>query len=263
MLAQRNKRSSELGVFLGGSYYIGDLNPTGHFSQFTRPAAGIVYRYNFDRRFSARANILYGNVEAHDSYSRSPSQQQRNLTFKTDIVELSAQFEFNYLNFEIGSDKTMFSPYTFIGLAGFYFDPKGSLNGDWESLRPLRTEGQGLSGGATERRYRKLQVSIPFGIGVKAVFSKGIGIGFEWGMRKTYTDYLDDVSTKYYNPTLLSDNANDPAYILSDPSIGTDPLYSNVGRQRGNAKTKDWYNFFGIVLTLKLNQKLDLCPGAY
>ena len=66
MSAQRTKRSSEVGVFLGGSYYIGDLNPNGHFSQFTRPAAGIVYRYNFNRRFAARANFLYGNLEAQN-----------------------------------------------------------------------------------------------------------------------------------------------------------------------------------------------------
>ncbi len=261
--AQRTIKSQELGLFLGGSYYIGDLNPNGHFNQFTKPAGGIVYRYNFSPRFAARANALYGTVEAHDSYSKSPSQKQRNLNFKSEIIELSAQFEFNFQNFEIGSDKTMISPYIFMGLAGFYFNPQGEKGNDWYDLRPLCTEGQGLAGGATTRKYKRLQISVPFGVGVKAVFSKGIGIGFEWGMRKTFTDYLDDVSGRYYNPAILATQKGLTSAQLSDPSIGTDPKYTNVGRQRGNATTKDWYNFFGIVLTFKLNPKDDICPHAY
>lgn len=272
-VAQRKKTSSELGLFLGGSYYIGDLNPNGHFSQFTKPAGGLIYRYNFYSRYSVRLNALYGNIEAHDSYSDSPSQVQRNLNFKSDIIELSAQFEFNFQNFEIGSDKKMVSPYIFLGLGGFFFNPKGKYLDGWVGLRDLRTEGQGLKGGAKKNRYSKIQISVPFGLGVKAVFSKGIGIAFEWGMRKTFTDYLDDVSKTYFNhlapdPTIAEgdDARNDEIrrlYVLGDPSIGTDPSYTNVGRQRGNATTKDWYSFFGIILSLKLNQKLDLCPGAY
>ena len=105
--AQRPQNSTEFGVFLGGAYYIGDLNPNGHFSEFTRPAAGLVYRYNFKRRYAIRGNFLYGNLEARDSESKSLYQQQRNLTFKTDLMELSCQFEFNYQNFEIGRDLSL------------------------------------------------------------------------------------------------------------------------------------------------------------
>lgn len=261
--AQRTKKSSEIGLFLGGSYYIGDLNPNGHFNQFTKPAGGIVYRYNFNRRFAARANALYGNMEAHDSYSKSPSQRQRNLGFKSEIIELSTQCEFNFQNFEIGSDKTILSPYIFAGLAGFYFNPQGEIGNNWVDLQPLSTEGEGLAGGSRASKYKRLQLSVPFGVGVKVVFAKGIGLGFEWGMRKTFTDYLDDVSTQYYNPAILAAQKGATAAYLSDPSIGTDPKYTNVGRQRGNPTTKDWYNFFGIVLTFKLNPKADLCPHAY
>lgn len=261
--SQRTKKSSEIGLFLGGSYYIGDLNPNGHFSQFTKPAGGIVFRYNFSPRFSARANALYGHYEAHDSYSKSPYRKQRNLSVKSEIIELSAQYEFNFQNFEIGSDKTMLSPYIFLGLAAFYFNPQGEKGNDWVDLRPLCTEGQGLAGGATKRKYKRLQVSVPFGVGLKAVFSKGIGIGFEWGMRKTFSDYLDDVSKRYYNPVLLLAEKGATSAEMSDPSIGTDPLYGNTGRMRGNSKTKDWYNFFGVVLTIKINRKADICPVAY
>ena len=82
-------------------------------------------------------------------------------------------------------------------------------------------------------------------------------------MRKTFTDYLDDVSKRYYNPLLLEAQKGKTAALMSDPSIGTDPNYTNVGKQRGNSTTKDWYNFFGVVLTIKINRKADLCPVAY
>jgi hypothetical protein len=260
---QRTKTSNEIGLFLGGCYYIGDLNPNGHFNQFTKPALGLVFRHNFNPRFAWRANAIYGHYEAHDSYSKSAWQRQRNLSVRSQIIEVSVQGEFNFQNFELGSDKSKLSPYIFMGLGAFYFNPQGEYEGEWDDLRPLCTEGQGLAGGSSKNKYRRLQISVPFGVGVKTMFSKGIGIGFEWGMRKTFTDYLDDVSKRYYDPqALLIANGKEAAY-MSDPSIGTDPLYTNVGKERGNRTTKDWYNFFGIVLTIKINKGADLCPVAY
>lgn len=265
MVARSIKTSNEIGLFLGGCYYLGDLNPNGHFSRFTKPAIGLVYRYNFNQRFAARANAIYGKYEAHDSYSKSAYQRQRNLDVRSQVVELSGQFEFNFQNFEIGSDKKMISPYIFAGLAGFYFNPQGEYDptGDWVDLRPLCTEGQGMYAGASKRKYRRVQISLPFGVGVKVVFAKGIGLGFEWGMRKTFTDYLDDVGNRYYDPVLLLAAKGETSAYMSDKSIGTDPFYTNVTKQRGNQRTKDWYNFFGITLTIKINRAGDICPVAY
>jgi hypothetical protein len=259
--AQRYKKSTEIGVFVGGSYYIGDLNPTTQFL-FTKPAGGFVVRYNFNPRLSARANAFFGSIEGHDSYSDSPAQQQRNLSFKSPITELSAQLEFNFLDYEIGNEKRKFSPYIFFGLAGFKFNPQGEYKNNWVDLQPLGTEGQGLAGGASKKKYKLTQMSIPFGVGIKANLSRNIGISIEWGMRKTFTDYLDDVSTKYYDPAKLAAAHGAMAAALSDPSIGTDPHYSNVGRQRGNPTNKDWYSFAGIVLTVKLKPPREKCPGV-
>jgi hypothetical protein len=261
-LAQHQKKSVEIGLFLGGCYYIGDLNPMGHFNQFTKPGSGIVVRYNINSRLAARANLLFGNVEAHDSYSNSLAAQQRNLSFRSPINELSAQLEFNFLNYSIGDEKKKFSPYIFLGIAGFNFNPQGELyNGDWVRLQPLGTEGQGLDEGATKKKYKLTQFSIPFGVGAKVNLSKSIGVSFEWGMRKTFTDYLDDVSKKYYDPAKLAAAHNGNAAVLSDTSIGTDARYSNVGRQRGDSTTKDWYSFAGIALTVKLKGKPETCPN--
>ncbi len=261
--AQRKKRSAEVGVFLGGSYYIGEINPTAHLNQFTKPAGGFVFRYNMNSRLSARLNFLAGSIEGHDSFSNSDAAIQRNLNFKSPINELSVQLEFNFFDYQIGNEKRKFSPYLFLGIAGFKFNPQGQLdNGNWVALQPLGTEGQGLEGGASKKKYKLIQLSIPFGVGAKANLSKNIGISFEWGMRKTFTDYLDDVSKKYYDPTVLAATRGETAAILSDPSIGTDPGYRNTGRQRGNPTNKDWYSFVGIGLTIKLKEKRETCPGV-
>ncbi len=262
-LSQSKQKSAEVGVFLGGSYYIGDLNPLIHFNQFTKPAGGIIFRYNFNPRLAARANAFLGSVEGQDSFSGSPTQQQRNLHFKSTISELSAQLEFNFLNYKIGDDRQLFSPYIFGGLAVFRFNPQAQINNNWIDLQPLGTEGQGLPGGATKRKYKRVEMAIPFGFGIKANLSKNIGVSIEWGMRKTYTDYLDDVSRRYYDPAILAAKRGTTTAQLSDPSIGTDPNFSNVGRQRGNPTTKDWYSFAGIALTVKLKEKRKTCPEVY
>lgn len=259
--AQRPKRSAEIGIFLGGSYYIGDLNPLGHFGQFTKPAGGVVFRYNFNPRMAVRGNILVGSLEAHDEFSPSAAQNQRNLNFRSPLQELSGQLEFNFLDYMIGNEKKKFTPYIFIGLAVFQFSPKGQLGNNWVNLQPLGTEGQGLVGGASKKKYKLTQMSLPFGVGVKANLSKNIGLTIEWGMRKTFTDYLDDVSKRYYDPAVLAAARGAQAALLSDPSIGVDPNYSNVGRQRGNPTTKDWYSFAGIVLSIKLKAKRETCPA--
>lgn len=261
--SQPRKKSIEIGPFLGCSYYIGDLNPTGHFNQFTKPAVGLVLRHNFSTRLAIRGNALFGSIEGDDSFAFNPAQQQRNLKFKSPVSELSAQLEFNFLDFEMGSDRHIFSPYIFGGFAIFKFNPQARVGNNWVDLQPLGTEGQGLPGAASRRKYQLSQVSLPFGIGVKMSLAKNLGLSIEWGMRKTFTDYLDDVSTTYYDPAVIAAKRGPTAAMLSDPSIGTDPNYSNVGRQRGNPNTKDWYSFAGIVLTVRFKEKAKRCPGVY
>ena len=262
MFAQRKEKSVEVGLFLGGSYYIGDLNPTRHFSQFTKPAGAALIRYNLSHRLAARGSVFYGNLEAHDEFSSSPAQQQRNLNFRSSILEVSAQLEFNFLNYEIGNDKERFSPYIFGGLGGFKFNPEGEYKDEWIRLRPLSTEGQGLAGGAAKKTYKVVQISLPFGIGVKVNLAKNLALSLEWGMRKTFTDYLDDVSTRYYDPKKLEAANGEIAVLLADKDKNKDSGYSNVGRQRGNPTTKDWYSFAGIALTVKLKGRKEKCPGV-
>ena len=256
-LHAKHKNSSEIGLFLGGSYYIGDLNQTKQFL-FTKPALGVVFRYNINPRLSARANILIGTIEGHDSYSGSASQQQRNLNFKSPIDEVSGQIEFNFFNYRLGIEKEKFTPYIFLGVGAFNFNPQGQLpNGNYVALQPLHTEGEGMPGGSMRKPYKLTQICIPFGVGIKTNIARKMCLTIEWGMRKTFTDYLDDVSNKYYDPGRLSGNA---AYF-SDPSKGTDPTKGNVGRQRGNPLNDDWYCFVGVILSFELRGPKEKCPG--
>ena len=120
---------AEVGLYLGCSFYLGDLNPNWFFNQFTRFAGGGVFRYNLNNRISARLNLLFGTVTADDAQSPSASQRERNLNFKSPIDELSAQMEFNFLEYELGNPKHAFSPYIFAGAGVFKMNPKGNVGG--------------------------------------------------------------------------------------------------------------------------------------
>jgi hypothetical protein len=244
---RRNFRQHELGILVGGAYYIGDLNPRKQFN-LTQPAAGIFYRFTPNYRYAFRAGVNFGNIMGDDSQSDDPDQIQRNLNFKAQIIELNVIAEFNFLEYRISNDKYKFTSYLFLGLDVFNFSPKANMGNYWLNLQPLHTEGQ-------NEAYKLTQVAIPFGIGAKMNVSKQVGIGLEWGPRKTFTDYLDDVSGTYPDwETAVAYSSN--SLKLSDRSKNAG---NNVNKMRGNPRTKDWYFFFGITLNVKLNFKAPPC----
>lgn len=254
--------SHDVGLWLGASYYIGDLNPKLHF-RFSQPAGGVFYRFNQNYRLSYRVGFNYGSIMADDAQTDNADQLERNLNFKTRILELQAQAEFNFWEYRIGHNKYVFSPYIFLGIAGFHFDPFGNLNGNWVKLRPLATEGQRTSQNPNQRIYRRYQLSIPFGLGVKLDVAKSVGIGLFWGPRKTFTDYLDDVSGKYVNPLILASEKGAQAGAMADRSINAEGRLTNTGKNRGNPYNKDWYFFYGLTISIKLKQSPKECKGTF
>lgn len=250
--------SSEVGLFLGGSFYNGDLNPSKQLDRFTRPAAGLIYRLNLNPRIALRGSFSYGNIAGDDAYATQESQRNRNLSFKSYIYEVAVEGEFNFLPYATGSKKlAIMSPYVFAGVAVFRFDPMGSYQGRYYDLHALSTEGEGSSF-TNVKQYSLTQFALPFGVGMKINTAKRIGVNLEWGLRKTFTDYLDDVSGNYVNPILLAQAKGPVAAGLSDKSL-TQESGGDVGRQRGNPNTKDWYTFVGIIITLKLNGNANSC----
>lgn len=246
---QQNHRSrSELGVLIGGSNYLGDLNSFNPVYNI-KPAGGILYRYNVHSRLCWRGSLFYGNVGASDADSKETLLQNRNLSFESTIYELSGGLEFSYLPFQLGHDKYKGTAYVLVGISLFHMNPKTEYNGEKIELQPLGTEGQGSSLNS-EGHYSLSQLSVPLGVGVKFSIGKRSAIGVEYGIRKTFTDYLDDVgSNGYVDASSLADENGPLAAALSNRSLDA----SRFGK-RGTASSKDWYSFFGATLTFRLGK---------
>ncbi len=243
-------QKSELGAMVGTSFYLGDLNPRGVF-RMPKLAGGIIYRYNFTPRWAIKADILFCEVAASDAVTNK--KYERNLSFKSPITEISLQAELNFFKLYNERGKNFFSPYIFAGIAFFSFNPQAEINGTYYALQHLGTEGQGLEG---ERKYYSLcNFAIPFGIGIRFNVAKHISIGAEWGMRYTFTDYLDDVSGTYYDNKTLRDLRGD---IVADLADRSEVLHEG-GTGRGNSTTKDLYSFAGVTLTFKFGEVDRTC----
>ena len=257
--AQTFYSAEEFGVTAGGTQYFGDLNDNYGF-KYVRPAVGGFFRYHITPYISARASVLYTHVGYDDKFNSNLFQRQRNLSFRSDILEGSVQAEFNFFRYATGELGNRFTPYLTGGVGVFYYNPYTELNGRRYDLRPLGTEGQNV--GYTDRRYNSVSVCFPIGMGVKYWLRPGVNLGFEIADRLTLTDYLDDVSKTYVGiDNFPTDPLNpNPSFILQDRSIenGGEAL-GRPGKQRGNDQTKDQYLTFVFHLSFQL--KVYRCPS--
>lgn len=246
---------SEIGFTVGGMNYIGDLNGQ---SLLGKPnvAGGGFFRYEFDERWSVRVDVDYGHVEG----GNPDIIERRNLSFRSHIFEAGARAEFNFFPFSMREDHFPCTPYIFGGLGFFTFNPmayaKDPMSGDvgWYELRPLGTEGQGtpLADGRTP--YLLKQLCMPFGLGVKWHPFKSLTISAEYGWRKTWTDYLDDVSTVYVDNEELANYNGALAAALADRSSEVEEGYVNAaGIKRGDDSLEDWYAYFHISMSVKMD----------
>jgi hypothetical protein len=156
-------------------------------------------------------------------------------------------------------------PYVFIGGGLMHMNPKANYNGSLVALQPLHTEGQGFDG-VTTKEYNLYQPIIPIGVGIRYNVTSDFVIGFEYGNRKTFTDYMDDVSTSYVSQSDFNDYfSSDPisaavAYDLSQRSNELDPegIYSDItapGQQRGDPTQKDHFTYVGFSFNYVLGQR--------
>lgn len=239
-------------LFLGVANYQGDLQGKRFTFDQAHPAAGIGASYDFTGKFILRAGFTYATVEGNDQKNTTGKGIEfRNLRFKSKITELQLGAEYNIFDL----DERNFSPYIFVALAGYHFNPYTSdIAGNKVFLRPLRTEGQGLTAYPDKKQYSLTQFAIPFGAGLKLSISDNIQLGVELGLRKLFTDYLDDVSTTYADSTVLANNVSTQSAALAyrgDELAGAPP-YPDEGAQRGNSKYKDWYYFTGFKVSYRL-----------
>jgi len=245
-----SKAQMELGARFGIANYIGDLAPKIVPSE-SNLAVGLIMRANLTAKWKFRTSLSYAHVSGQDR--ELISDNRTNLNFRSTIIELAAEMEYDFLPFLPGSPNLTFTPYVFGGVAGFKFTPQAQVSPNtYLSLRQLGTEGQTIPG-SNLKMYSEYGISFPFGIGFKKTVSDGIIFGIEAGLRPTLTDYLDDVSGYYPDFTeLAATEFGSTAVELSDrrPEIGLEA--ATPGTLRGNPNNRDWYGFLLLTITKKL-----------
>lgn len=277
----KSRRYSTIGINLNAINYFGEMAPDASITSLrvlsTRLNVGANYTYKFTPRISVRGNLSWGRLYGDDKKSAAENEAdnvprfQRNLNFRNDLIELNgvAIYEI-YENRFPYRRRPDFMPYVFAGIGVFHHNPKAYFDGEgmaagYYALQPLGTEGQYVPDRESKnypKPYRKIQIAIPVGIGAKYKLDSNFDIGFEICWRKTFTDYLDDVSSNYAdkgelaaasgnNAALLSDRSGDSGFtpVLTD-QYGYEHLngFGLKGDQRGDVTDKDWYITTGISL---------------
>lgn len=258
-----SRHKHELFLNVGATQFLGEvggLNREGTNKSLadldigsTRFGVGIGYRLRFHPRFATTTNLTYAMLAGADSHTEEIIRRSRNLSFRTHLLELSQKVEFIiYADEESGSSYLQGQRskadvlYVFTGISGFLFSPQTKIGDKWTNLRPLKTEGQGLPDGADP--YGLFNFGIPVGIGFRFGLPSGWRIGIEASYTKTFTDYLDDVSTNYYNPTVLAQEVGLDAVYAANPAIENHGWFAE-GQQRGNPDDKDAYFFLQFTIT--------------
>lgn len=262
--AQVNSTYFSVGAAINAANYKGDLDDDFTL-KFTRPGVGAMAFFHFNPHMAVRITFNQGWMFAKDNNSTDDARKARNLHFRSHITEFSLQLVYEFFGTKRRYVfRPYLSPYVFAGGAVFNYNPKARLNGEWIALQPLGTEGQYLPGQNTDYQtgkkinypepYKLTQFSIPFGIGVRYRLTDKLDLRAEIGLRKTFTDYLDDVSGQYPDPQALMAQ-NPTAALLSDRV--DKGVYPEGGKKyfgiRGHSDQEDWYIFSGVSVTYILD----------
>ncbi|MDF1695382.1 MAG: DUF6089 family protein [Saprospiraceae bacterium] len=240
----------EVGGWLGTSLYYGDLNNKVNINS-PGLAGGVLGKWNFNSRVALRGSLNFGHISANDADSDNNFNRNRNLSFSSNIYDLTAGFEFNFLEHIRGSKFETYSPFVFVGLSAFKYNPTAELNGQKYALQKLGTEGQDIS-----QEYFLFSGGITLGAGFKYDISEDLTFAAEFTTRRLFTDYIDDVSTTYPDFARLQAVRGPEAVALSNRAL-VDGI-GVPGRQRGNSSDNDRYTFLSLSIT-KYFGRLE-CP---
>jgi hypothetical protein len=238
-----------LGFSINAFNYFGDLAPVSRAAStdvsFTNPGFGLIYGKRISPWVTARGSFTYGQLEGDDFQSQdvnnyeSLTRYTRNLQFKNNIYELTAGLQIDLIpNYRGPYSRAAFAPFVFVGLTGFYHEPRGLAPdfdqagnpideaGQWVKLRPLGTEGQFTEYGNVET-YSNIQLAIPLGLGLKIRLPNNFDAVLELGYRYLFTDYIDDVGGTYVDLGAFDSNL---ARAFSDRSAEQNSIIT--GEQR-------------------------------
>ncbi len=230
---------------LGLANYQGDLSVHSLSLSQAKLMASIGAQYDLSEHLTARSYLTLASLKADDKKGTA-AMQQRNLNFQTKLFEweLTAQYNLFSLN------DRWWTPYVFAGVGLYHYNPYTKDSSNKIFLKPLSTEGEGFAPGVGN--YKLTGFSLPIGIGFNYALNEDMRIGIELGYRKTFTDYLDDVSSRYVDEAALlharGQTAVDLAWRGDEVSSASYPAGSTV---RGNPNQKDGYYFIAVTYTVR------------
>jgi hypothetical protein len=265
----------DYGFSLGVSNYLGDIGGKEKtrrdfvadmkFAK-TRWNIGGFARYKVNPKLAVKVALDYLRIEGDDKLSSNPARNARNLNFRNDVFDLSATGQVRiYEDTDVGNtyrNKVGFRAYFFGGLGLFYSNPKAYFEGSYVKLRPLQTEGV---------RYSPIGINIPAGVGFYFTFRKKHRIGYELNYRTTFTDYLDDISGTYADPSTQSPEAAALATRTGeltniDPAFAKNFLYDpidNPFNKRGDPTHKDSYMTMTLSYSYVIRGKSSFYKARY
>jgi len=246
---------------IGTTYSLADLD-----MKSTTMNIGFSYRFRFKPFFATSSIIDIGQIKGDDKLTLEPARNARNLNFKSTLFTAYQRIEFLFYfkesfghkyNFKGVSGKKNHNEqiYMFAGFGLCYFNPMGNYNGQWVKLRPLHTEGQGFPNRPKE--YSLVTPIIPVGLGFRMGIDRMWRVGLELTYFKTFSDYLDDVSTTGFDTDLLQEKYGTVAAYMSNPARTeqTKAWFSN-GQQRGNPKYKDAFVYANVIVVRNITYKV-------
>ncbi|MBQ0907210.1 hypothetical protein KBJ98_00680 [Flavobacterium sp. F-328] len=199
----------EIGVFLGGSNYIGDIGPTTYINP-NEPAIGILYKWNKSPRHSYRISYVQSQITSRDFDSKEVSRYERGFNLENDVKELSLGLEFNFFDFNLHEGQPKLTPYVASGLS--YFFDSFTLTNDFADVK------------ITGRSRRKKSIAIPMIVGLKATVMPQFILAIEAGARYSQSDNMDGS----FNEKFGNINNND-WYVFSGLTLtytfGKSPCY--------------------------------------
>jgi hypothetical protein len=268
----------EAGITIGPSNFLGDLGGNvGKGTKFikdnnfpmTKFMFGAFLTYQPAEWLGFRLAVNRGTLEGDDAVIKGKggleeARKYRNSNFRSRITEAMLLAEIYPTVFLENDPSDVFMrlrPYAAIGVGVFHFNPQGTdpLSGAWVDLKPLHTEGQGFAQYPGRKEYKLTQLNVPIGIGAKYFLSEKVNIGLEILHRTTFTDYIDDVSTTYIDPSAFYSNMPIPQAELASRMAnksgnnGATTQYA-IGDKRGTATNNDAYYSINVKLGIRLGQ---------
>ena len=238
-------------VGLNSSTYYGDLKDDSDVID-AKPSLSLGLMTGVSRRLYVRGEFSWITLSGRDNEADDKYRLRRNLSFTSSNYEFSVSGVFHFVPYR-GKfyQRPNLNFYGFLGVGGVYFNPKAELDGELYALQPLRTEGV---------NYSRLTLVVPFGVGGKVKLTPFANLSLEAGWRKSFTDYIDDVSTVHIDNASFT---NPVARQLADrrPELGRAVV--PAGTRRGNSDRSDGYMLLSAKIEYYLPYQLGQSRKLY